>query len=182
MSIVLGCLANDRPDAAVLMAERGAPLNLETAAGVGRLDVVKTYFDSDGRLTSAASQKQLDRGFIWACEYGRRVVVDFLIDRGVNLHAGENTGQTALHLAAHHGELAIVKLLIARGAPIEAKNNHGGTVLGQATWSCSNSGLDIDYTPVIEALLAAGADVRQAGYPTGNQRVDDLLQRYGSGS
>ena len=181
MSIVKGCLANDRPDAAVLMAERGARLDLETAAGVGRLDVVKTYFDDDGRLTAAASQKLLDHGFIWACEYGRRDVVGFLIDRGVNLRAGENTGQTALHLAAHHGQLEIVKLLLARGALLEAKNCYGGTVLGQATWSCINSGLDADYAPVIKALLEAGADVREADYPTGNAGIDDLLRRHGAG-
>src|SRR6266852_448667 len=123
-SIVSARLANDRPHGAVLMAERGAQLDLETAAGVGRLDVVKKYVD-------AATQVQLDRGFSWACEYGWRDVVDFLIDRGVNLRAGENSGQTALHLAAHHGEVAIVKLLIARGAPLEVQSAYGGTVLGQ---------------------------------------------------
>jgi hypothetical protein len=147
-------------------------LDLETAAGVGRLDVVKKYFDT-------ATHEQLDRGFGWACEYGWRDVVDFLIDRGVNLHAGENSGQTALHLAAHHGELAIVKLLIARGAPLEAKNAYGGTVLGQATWSCMNSGFPVDYAVIIETLLEAGADVHQADDPTGNARVDELLLRYG---
>jgi ankyrin repeat protein len=179
MSIVRACLGNDRPEGAVLMAERGARLDLETAAGVGRLDIVSEYFDSNGRLTAGATQEQLDRGFTWACEYGRRTVVDFLIDRGVNLRAGENTDQTALHLAAHHAELDIVKLLIARGAPLEAKNGYDGTVLGQTTWSCRNSGLDVDYAPVIETLLEAGADVHEAGYPTGNERVDELLLRYG---
>jgi ankyrin repeat protein len=171
MSIVEGCLHNDRPDGAVLMAERGAPLDLATAAGVGRLDVVKQSLP--------ATPQQLNLGFIWACEYGRRDVVDFLIDRGVDLHASENSGQTALHLAAHHAELDIVERLIARGAPLEAKNAYGGTVLGQATWSCMNSGLAVDYAPVIEALLDAGSDVREACYPTGNARVDELLRRRG---
>ncbi len=179
MSIVRACLHNDRPDGALLMAERGARLDLETAAGVGRLDIVKGYFDSSCRMTSDATQQQLDRGFIWACEYGWQDVAGFLIDRGVNLCAGENVAQTALHLAAHHAELDIVKLLIARGAPIEAKNCYGGTVLGQTTWSSINSGLDVDYAPVVEALLEAGADVRQADYPTGIARVDEMLRRYG---
>lgn len=179
MSIVMGCLCNDRPEGARLISQHGARLDLETAAGVGRLDLVSQYFDGDGALTSAATQLQLDHGFIWACEYGRRDVVDFLIDRGVNLRAGENTGQTALHLAAHHAELEIVKLLIARGAPLEAKNCYGGTVLGQATWSCMNSGLDVDYVPVIEMLLQSGANVLGADYPTGNERIDEVLRRHG---
>jgi hypothetical protein len=173
-SIVWACLANHRPHGAVLMAARGVQLDFETAAGVGRLDVVEKNFDT-------ATQEQRDRGLRWACEYGWRDVVDFLIDRGINLRAGENSGQTALHLAALHGEVAIVKLLIARGAPLEAKNAYGGTVLGQATWSCRNGGVAEDYAVIIETLLEAGADVHQADYPTGNARVDKLLQRYGVG-
>jgi hypothetical protein len=176
-SIVRGCLANDRPDGAVLMAKHGARLDLEIAAGVGFLDVVQRFFDGHGTLLPPATQEQVDRGFIWACEYGRRDVVDFLIDRGVDLHAGENSGQTALHLAAHHGQLEVVHLLIARGAPLEAKNAYGGTVLGQTTWSCMNSGLPVDYVPIVARLLEAGADVHQADYPTGNASVDALLRR-----
>lgn len=168
-SIVQACLANDRPRGAELMAERGVRLDLEAAAGVGRLDLVERLFDS-------ATPDEINRGFRWACEYGRRDVVDFLIDRGVDLRAGDNSGQTALHLAAHHGQLEIVRLLIARGAPLEAKNRYGGTVLGQTTWSCMHGGLDADYAAVVQALLDAGADVREADYPTGNPRVDALLR------
>jgi hypothetical protein len=171
-SIVLACLQNDRPRGAQLLAKRGARLFFETAAGVGRLDLVKEWIDS-------TTQRQLDDGFRWACEYGHREVVDFLIDRGVDLRAGETTGQTPLHLAAHHGEIGIMKLLIERGAPLEAKNLYGGTVLGQATWSCMNSGLPADYAAVVELLLDAGADVREADYPTGHARVDELLRRHG---
>jgi Ankyrin repeats (3 copies) len=170
MSIVEGCLANDRPRGAVLIAARGAKLDFEAAAGVGRLDLVQTYVDR-------ATQKELNRGFIWACEYGWRDVVEFLIDRGIDLHFGENTGQTAAHLAAHHGELEIVRLLIARGAPLEAKNAYGGTVLGQTTWSVMNTRFDVDWPALVALLLEAGADAREADYPTGNAEVDELLKR-----
>ena len=43
--IVNICLANGRAHAAKFLGERGAGLDLEAAAGVGRLDLVKTYFD-----------------------------------------------------------------------------------------------------------------------------------------
>ena len=168
MSIVAGCLANDRPRGAELIAAHGAKLDFEAAAGVGRLDLVQTYVES-------ATQEELNRGFIWACEYGRRDVVDFLIDRGVDLHFG---GQTAAHLAAHHGELEILRLLVARGAPLEAKNMYGGTVLGQTTWSVMNSGFEADWPALIALLLEAGADAREADYPTGNAEVDTLLRRH----
>lgn len=174
------CLANGRPQAAVFLAARGAYLDLEEAAGVGRLDVVKSFFTDDGSLKPNATKAQLDAGFIWACEYGRKDVVEYLLNKDVNLRTGENTGETALHLAAHRGQLEMIKLLLDRGAPLEAKNVYGGTVLGQATWSVMNGDPSIDFVPVIEALLAAGAKIEEADYPTGNASVDDVLQRHRS--
>lgn len=193
-STVLACLHNDRPQAAELLAARGAHLDLESAAGVGRLDTVKRYFDDEGglrpisvesggdRLSPAcgATQHQLQAGFIWACEYGHHEVVRFLLEKGIELRFGENTGETALHLAAHRGQLQIINILLARGAPLEAKNVYGGTVLGQATWSVMNGDPTIDFVPTIEALLAAGASIEAADYPTGNARVDEILRRHGA--
>jgi len=177
---VNGCLSNDRPQAAEFLARRGARLDLEAAAGVGRLDVVKSFFNDDGSLKPNATKTQLQSGFIWACEYGRKDVVEFLLDKGVDLRAGENTGETALHLAAHRGQLEMIKLLLDRGAQLEAKNVYGGTVLGQATWSVMHGDPSIDFVPVIEALIAAGAKIEEADYPTGNEGVDEVLRRHGA--
>jgi hypothetical protein len=177
---VNGCLHNDRPQAAEFLAGRGAQLDLEGAAGVGRLDVVKSFFHDDGSLKPNATKAQLQSGFSWACEYGRKDVVEFLLDKGVDLRAGENTGETALHLAAHRGQLEMIKLLLDRGAQLEAKNVYGGTVLGQATWSVMHGDPSIDFVPVIEALIAAGAKIEEVDYPTGNEGVDEVLRRHGA--
>jgi ankyrin repeat protein len=187
---LIAALHNDRPEAAAFLAARGARLDLEGAAGVGRLDVVKSFFKEESITSGSdpvsrlqgATEAQLQSGFIWACEYGRKDVVEFLLDKGVDLRAGENTGQTALHLAAHRGQLEIIKLLLEDGASLEARNVYGGTVLGQATWSVMHGERSIDFVPVIEALLAAGARIEQADYPTGNERVDEVLRRHGAGS
>ena len=209
-SAVIGCLANGRGEAAVYLAERGARLGLAAAAGVGRLDIVKSCFKEESassetgsdvvqvstasdraavstgsssdraRHLQGAAPHQLQAGFSWACEYGRKDVVEFLLDQAVDLCSGENTPQTALHLAAHQGQLEIIKLLLARGAPLEAKNVYGGTVLGQATWSVMHGDPKIDFVPTIEALLAAGANIEGAAYPTGNARVDKVLRRHGA--
>ena len=72
-------------------------------------------------------------------------------------------------------QLDTVKLLLKRGAPLEAKNVYGGTALGQATWCVINGDRSADYIPIVSALLDAGARVEEADYPTGNERVDDLL-------
>lgn len=176
---IIGCLHNDRPRAAEFLAAQGARLNLEGAAGVGQLEVVKSFFHDDKSLKPSATKAQLQSGFIWGCEYGRKDVVEFLLDKGVDLRAGENTGETALHLAAHRGQLEMIRLLLDHGAPLEAKNVYGGTVLGQATWSVMHGDPSIDFVPVIEELLAAGAKIEEADYPTGNERVDELLEKHG---
>ena len=172
---LLAALHNDRPQAARFLASRGARLDLEGAAGVGRLDVVKSFFDETGALKAGATPEQLQSGFKWACEYGNKSVAEFLLDKGADLRAGENTGQTALHLAAHRGQLEIIKWLLEQGAPLEALNAYGGTVLGQAVWSEANGDPEIEFLPVIELLIDAGADLD--AYPGLNQRVDELLRR-----
>jgi hypothetical protein len=177
---LLAALHNDRPEAAEFLASRGASLNLEGAAGVGRLDVVVSFFNSDGTLKPGATQTQMQSGFAAACEYGRKNVVEFLLDKGIDLQAGENSGQTVLHLAAHRGQLEIIRLLLKQGALLEARNVYGGTVLGQITWSVMHGEPDIDFVPVIEALLESGANIREADYPTGNPAADAVLSRYGA--
>jgi ankyrin repeat protein len=174
---LLAALHNGRREAAEFLAARGARLDLEGAAGVGRLDVVQTFFNKDGALRNATNA-QMESGFGWACEYGRNAVVEFLLDRGVDLRAGEKTSQTGLHWAVIGGALETVALLLKRGAPLEAKNVYGGTILGQATWCVINGDRSVDYVPIIIALLAAGARVEEADYPTGNERVDHLLQHH----
>jgi ankyrin repeat protein len=177
---LLAALHNDRPEAASFLAMHGARLTLAGAAGVGRLDVVRSVFTSDGRLKPGVTQAEVQSGFVCACEYGHKNVVEFLLDKGVDLRAGENTGQTALHLAAHRGQEEIVRLLLKHGAPLEARNMFGGTVLGQASWSAMNGEPDIDFAPVIEVLLEAGAKIEEADYPTGSAVVDDILRRHGA--
>jgi hypothetical protein len=172
---LLAALHNDRPQAARFLASRGAHLDLEGAAGVGRLDVVKSFFDETGALKAVATREQLQSGFKWACEYGNKSVAEFLLDKGADLRAGENTGQTALHLAAHRGQLEIIKWLLEQGAPLEAMNVYGGTVLGQAVWSAANGDPEIDFVPVIQLLVDSGANVD--AYPGLKQRVDELLSR-----
>src|SRR5215471_12999726 len=70
-SAVNGCLHNGRGEAAEFFANHGARLDLEGAAGVGRLDVVKTFFHDDGSLIPPATVEQMRDGFAWASEFGR---------------------------------------------------------------------------------------------------------------
>jgi len=161
--LVNACLANGRGEGAALVARRGAPLDLEGAGGVGRLDVVKTFFNDDGSLTVGATKEELKSSFKWACGYGHLAVVMFLIDHGIDI-SERHRGETALHVAAYGGHAEIVALLLARGAPVNVEDEMwAGTPLGWAFYAWSNppdDGKRDRYYRVIELLIDAGAIVR----------------------
>jgi ankyrin repeat protein len=188
---LIAALRNGRGEAAEFLAERGARLDLESAAGVGRLDVVKNFFDQDGALKPTATKAQMESGFLWACEYGRDNVVDFLLKWGIDLLGQANTGQTGLHWAVVGGQLATIKLLLEHGAPLEARNVYGGTALGQALWSALNGDPGIDYVEIIDTLIAAGAKIepgslawleQQRGPASTKAEIEALLRRHGATS
>jgi ankyrin repeat protein len=106
-------------------------------------------------------------------------IVDFLSTSDVDLGAKDNQGMTALHWAAWYCHLDVIDLLLQRGAPLEVENDYGGTVLGSTVYASVNSGLELDYAPVIDLLLTSGANIKDVGYPSGNRRVDGVLERHG---
>ena len=155
------CLANGRPAAAEFLARRNAALDLEGAAGVGRLDLVKSFFNKDGSLKANATKAQMTDGFGWACEYGRTPIVDFFLQRGMEVGARlRHHRQTGLHWAAYGGHPDTVKLLLERKAAVDVKDeNFGGTPLewalygwGEASPEATRDG----YYEVVELLVAAG--------------------------
>jgi len=160
---VVGCLANGRPEAANWLAGHGALLDLEAAAGVGRLDIVESFFGSDGKLKDAAVWAQLGPGLVWASEYGHVAVMGFLMDRDVDPRE-EVKGVHALDMAVCGGHLPAIRLLIHRGAPLESRNRYGGTPLGMAFYVLGQRDAvhiwpeaTVDELAVIRELVGAGA-------------------------
>ena len=137
---MIACLHNGRGKAAAFIAARGGQLDLEDAAGVGRLDVVKTFVRPDGTLMNGATQKHLIDGFAWAAEYGHTAVVEYLLDAGMPLDSRlRHDGQSALHWAGLGGHADTVRFSSARraidqtdpyeGAPLDwtgTDGNRGG--------------------------------------------------------
>lgn len=178
-SIVSACLANGRVKAAAFFAGRGARLTLVAAAGIGRLDLVQSYFDDSGTLKTAATKNQMESGLRYACLYGHTNVVEFLLEKGADLAAHGGDGQTALYCAVIGGHLDTVKLLLRRNPPLETKNIYGGTVLGQTLWSAAHGGDPELYIKIIDTLIAAGAELPTRHTPV-NPQIDEWLENHGS--
>jgi hypothetical protein len=129
---IRGCLANGQGEAARFFAARGLPLDLEEAAGVGRLDAVRRFVAADGTLRHGATQAQLESGFMYACGYGHVDTAAFLLDAGVDPNVTNNEGQTALHWTAYGPHLEVARLLLARGARRDVRDRQGATPLDWA--------------------------------------------------
>ena len=85
----------------------------------------------------------------WAVQEGHGVVVKLLLERGAELEAKDNSGQTPLVWAARNGHEAVVKLLLERGAKLEAKDNDSS--LTPLEWAVKNG-----HEAVVKLLLERG--------------------------
>jgi len=189
--LINDCHANGRPKAAEFLAARADPggLDLEAAAGVGRIDLVERFFAADGTLTGGATPDQRRDGFTWACEYGRTPVVAFLLRHGMDAGATlpKHHGQTGLHWAAWGAHVDTVEVLLAAGAPVDTRDERfDGTPLGWTLYAWGGGGPlpgDARYCAVAERLVAAGATVDQAWLARSDDglaariREDDCMRR-----
>jgi len=179
--LVNACLGNGRGQAAEHLAQRGASLDLEGAAGVGQIDLVKSFFNEDGSLKTNATQRQMECGFVWACQYGRTDVIEFLLEMGLNVDAIPH-GITGLHWAAYTARVDIVKLLLERKAPIELRDGRfRGTPLGWALYAWDDPPPESKAEPrhyyeVVTLLVAAGATVDSA-LPADPRRRSLLMEK-----
>jgi catechol 2,3-dioxygenase-like lactoylglutathione lyase family enzyme len=187
---LIAALDNARPEAAKWLDGHGATLTVGSAAGVGRLDMVKKLFDNTTQTygkrwrVPATPEAQRIRALIYAGMYGHTEIVAFLVEKGVDIGAQDDDQYTALHYAAHGGHTETVDWLLQHNAPLEKKNCYGGTVLGQAIWSAvNNSGgwggnkAGFDYFPIIKKLIDAGA-VINPWWTTNIENIDNLLRSH----
>jgi hypothetical protein len=136
-SIVNGCLANGQPAAARFLADRGASLDLEGAAALGRLDILRSYFDAD---KPPVDRKQIESAFLYACGYGSRAVAEYLLGRGVDPAARNEDGQMALHWANYGPHLDVIQLLLERGSPVDARDiQFHAAPIDMALWTWSHT-------------------------------------------
>jgi len=161
-----------------VLVKAGAWEGLIGAAALGQLDVVRKLVNSD--------KAQIQSAFMWACQFGRTDVAEFLIENGADVKVQDGNGMTGLHTAALGGHLDTVKLLLRRGSPLELENVWGGAVLANTLWAALHSDPNVDYAPIVEAVIGAGARVEPEFltwwmaqtplFPSSKNRIAELLR------
>ena len=139
-SIVHGCIANGQPAAAKFLVNRGAPLDMESAAALDRLDVLQSHFDRGGVGPTKTNPQEIEAAFRYACGYGSLEAAKFLLERGADPAARNENGQTALHWACWGPEPEIIGLLLERGALVDARDDRfHATPLDTGLWTWKNA-------------------------------------------
>jgi ankyrin repeat protein len=89
---IKSCMANGQPKAAEFLAARGAPIDMEEAAGLGRLDLVKTYLGAP----ASVSQEQMAASLRWAVYRLNVELVDLLLQHGAPVNGALDVAQYVL--------------------------------------------------------------------------------------
>jgi len=132
-------------DVAELLYRRGGSLDLRFAAGLGRLNLVKSWFNPDGSLKPGAGALSdpyglelkmrggsmhrcdrtraniLDQSFYFACANVHLEVAEYLLQQGAKINAivpGLDSHATVLHLIATRDPsyLPVIQFLLDHGA------------------------------------------------------------------
>lgn len=124
------------------LLERGAVLDrsladvyLVAGADRGRLDLCRLLLD-EGASPNAVASLNGDgapgSALLHAAQNGHTEVVGLLLDRGADIDAASQNGETALMAAGVLGHRDTVKALLERGANPAVQDNGGATAYGRA--------------------------------------------------
>ena len=143
------------------------------------MDVLQSYFDNDQSLKDESLRPQMEKGFMWACEFGQTEAVQFILDAGFHIDQ-QVEGMAGMHWAVLGAHIDTINLLIDRGANLENENKYGGTVLESALWAVIHSdpvyrwpNVEVDFPAIIEILLKGGAVIRP-GVLSWLQQTDEI--------
>ncbi len=135
-------LAHGNIEVAEHLIKRGGELTLPAAVGLG-------WKDDIIRLTSSATESEMEVALVVAAFFGKADIISFLIDKGVDLNGhpndfyGFHSHASALHQAVYSGSLESVKLLVEAGAKLDARDRvYQGTPLGWAMYMQTEEGYD----------------------------------------
>jgi ankyrin repeat protein len=112
------------------LLEKGAPLDICTAAVFGYADKVSAMLKADPALSAATGAHQIPVMF-FAALGGNLTIMEILFNHGANLNAGDGTN-TALHAAVVTNRADLTEWLLDHGARLDLKSFDGKTPLEMA--------------------------------------------------
>ena len=102
--------------------------NIHQAVIEGDLEAVRTMLDAEPKLLESRNADNLTPLHLAAIN-GHIAISRLLLEKGVEVDAGDKENSTALHNAAARGHEEIVSLLVNQGAGINRKDDNGMTPL-----------------------------------------------------
>jgi len=101
-----------------------------------------------------------DSLLIMASKKGNKTILNYLLEKDVNIDLINKNGNAALHMAAHNGHAEVLESLLEKGADINLTNTKGNTPLHLAAYKGQKD--------IVEILLAnincEKSAVNQQGY------------------
>ena len=143
-------------DVVDVMAEYGAPITIQAATALGRVDTVASLLDEDPSLLNGLypDRPHIDNTLLMlAAQYDRVPVIELLLDRGAKVDVREpRDGWTALLTAVKFKSVNALKKLLERGANPNLKDQEGVTALKR------NGPFSTHRQQIYDILVAHGAD------------------------
>jgi ankyrin repeat protein len=143
---------NDRVVA--LLLERGASVsNLRSAAGLGRMDLLKSFFDTDGKLKPEAGKMNWPFGGPETCNHQGKIGEELRAKIAQWSHEPGEIINNAFIYACMHNQIEAAKFLLEKGADINAIPtgfDYAGTGLHYAALN--------GHRGMVDFLLERGAD------------------------
>jgi ankyrin repeat protein len=181
----------------------------------GYTEIIRLLLDKGAEVNARPTDGQGATALASAAGHGHAATVDLLLQRGANVNAALDDGMTPLMMATQGGHAAVVDRLLAAGAKADAvssgetaliiavKEGHADIVrrlLGAGAnpndeyrsskgvrASVLIMSVELGWEPIVEALLANGADVRyrddrgvtplDVAQKKGNPRIVELLKK-----
>jgi len=165
-----------------LMSHTERRPKLLVACMVGDEQTARAIVDEDPNVLSTFSEDdhQLLAKACW--ETNRNIeAVRIMLALGVGVDVPElNHLYSPLHNAAFDGNASLVELLLNYGHPVDVvAPKYHSTPLGACLWAATEGRVaDRDYAGVVDRLLCAGATISPDAYPTGDARIDAVIDSH----